>query len=43
MAVTEGLRYWATDNILLGAGYEKSVKRDDIFDWRTYVDVIVHF
>jgi len=43
MTVAGGLRYRATDHILLGAGYEKSVKRDDIFDWRTYVDVIVHF
>ncbi len=38
-----GLRMQATDNIMFGAGVEKSIARDDLLDWRTYLDVIVHF
>jgi len=38
-----GLRIRATDHLLLGAGIEKSIARDDLLDWRSYFDLILHF
>ncbi len=38
-----GLRIRATDNILFGAAFEKSIARDDLEDWRSYIDMVIHF
>lgn len=38
-----GVRMQATDNIMFGAGVEKSIARQDLLDWRGYIDFIVHF
>jgi hypothetical protein len=38
-----GMRFRATDNLLLGIGIERSIAREDLLDWRSYVDVILHF
>jgi hypothetical protein len=38
-----GIRYLATDNVQLGLGLEKSIARQDLLDWRTYVDLVIHF
>ncbi len=38
-----GMRFRATDNLLLGVGIEKSIAREDLLDWRSYVDVVLHF
>lgn len=38
-----GFRYLATDHAMLGAGIEKSLGREDLLDWRTYVDLVIHF
>ena len=43
LTVAGGLRIRATDHILLGAGIEKSIARDDLLDWRSYFDMIIHF
>lgn len=38
-----GIRFRAMDNILLGIGAEKSIGREDLFDWRGYFDMVIHF
>lgn len=38
-----GFRMQASDNIIFGAGIEKSIARQDLLDWRTYLDMVVHF
>lgn len=38
-----GMRFRATDNLILGLGIEKSIARDDLLDWRSYVDLVLHF
>jgi hypothetical protein len=38
-----GARWRVTDNVILGAAYERPITdREDILDWRTYLDVTVH-
>ncbi len=43
LTVAGGLRYRIEGNILVGAGVEKSLARDDILDWRSYVDLVLAF
>ena len=43
LTAAAGMRFRATDNILLGVGYEQSIAREDLLDWRTYLDLVVHF
>lgn len=38
-----GIRMQATDNLMFGLGIEKSIARQDLLDWRTYMDVVLHF
>ncbi len=38
-----GVRMQATDNLMFGLGIEKSIARQDLLDWRTYMDVVLHF
>ncbi len=38
-----GLRIKANDNVMLGVGIEKSIARDDLLDWRGYLDAVIHF
>ena len=38
-----GFRFRATDHILIGAAYEKTIARDDLEDSRAYIDMIIHF
>ncbi|MBL1143114.1 MAG: hypothetical protein HND53_13895 [Proteobacteria bacterium] len=38
-----GIRMRATDNLIFGLGIEKSIARQDLMDWRSYLDVILHF
>ena len=39
-----GARYRINDNIMLGAAYEKALTdREDLIDYRTYVDMVIHF
>ena len=33
----------ATDHVQLGIGVEKTLAREDLLDWRTYLDLIVHY
>ena len=43
LTVAGGLRYLVMGNILVGTGVEKSLARDDILDWRSYVDLVLAF
>lgn len=38
-----GIRMEASDNVIFGLGIEKSIARQDLLDWRTYMDVVIHF
>jgi len=38
-----GIRYLITDHVQLGLGLEKSIARQDLLDWRTYADMVIHF
>ena len=39
-----GARYHLNDYLIVGAGYETPVTdREDIIDWRAYVDLVIHF
>ncbi len=38
-----GIRMRATDNLIFGLGLEKSIARQDLMDWRTYADMVIHF
>lgn len=38
-----GIRFRAMDNLLFGIGAEKSIGREDLFDWRGYFDMVIHF
>ena len=38
-----GLRIKANDHVMFGAGIEKSMGRDDLLDWRGYLDAVIHF
>ena len=38
-----GMRFRVTDNLLLGLGVEKSIAREDLLDWRSYFDLVIHF
>lgn len=38
-----GIRYLVSDHIQLGLGLEKSIARQDLLDWRTYLDMVIHF
>lgn len=43
LTLAGGLRIRATDHVLFGAAIEKSIAREDLLDWRGYLDMIVHF
>lgn len=43
LTVAGGLRFRPMDNLLLGFGLEKSIAREDLLDWRSYFDLILHF
>lgn len=39
-----GARYHLTNYLIVGAGYEAPLtEREDIIDWRAYVDLVFHF
>jgi hypothetical protein len=38
-----GVRFLATDNVQIGLGLEKSIARQDLLDWRSYMDLVIHF
>jgi hypothetical protein len=38
-----GIRFQPTDHVQFGMGIEKSIARQDLLDWRSYLDVVIHF
>lgn len=38
-----GIRMRAMDNLIFGLGLEKTIARQDLMDWRSYLDMVIHF